>query len=159
MAQKETGNAQHQKEEDSLERIKVKHKFTLALGLFTLFGVVLITSIFVLKDTQSVISVAGIFSAWIGAIIAFYYMEHQSTERVREARQSEKSIRADLENIQIRVPELQSRGDDAIRETRRTLDELAQQLEKERKERHKLENELEQIYAKQGAGVKVAQQE
>ena len=159
MAQEETGDTQKQKEEEEVERVRAKYKFILALGLFILFGVILLTSIFVLKDTQSVVSVAGIFSAWIGAIITFYYMEHQSTERVREARESEKRVKGELESAQTQLPQLQKRGDEATLEAERTLDELTQQLKIEREKRHKLEIELEKFYAEQGYGGVVEQPE
>jgi uncharacterized protein YlxW (UPF0749 family) len=157
MAQEGKEDTKKQKEEGDVERVKAKYKFILALGLFILFGIILITSIFVLKDTESVVSVAGIFSAWMGAIITFYYMEHQSTERVREARESEKRIQNELEDAQNLLPQLQKKSDEATLEVERTLDELTQQLKLEREKRHRAESELEKFYAAQGSGGMVEQ--
>lgn len=142
MLQKETGFIQKQQKEDEIERIGANYKFIVAVGLLILFGATLITCIIVLQYTQSIAGIAGIFVAWIGAIITFYYMEHQSTERVREVRESEKMIRSELENAQTQLPEEQEQSTIEALETRRALDELTRQLEKERQIRNKLEIEL-----------------
>lgn len=89
---------------------KMRYQFHIAILLFIIFGGVIIIAIILHKDEpENAISLAGIFSAWMGAIIAFYFMENRSSETVFSVKQAEEEIRNQLIQEQQRANEIKNK--------------------------------------------------
>lgn len=103
--------------------IRMRYQFWLAVTVFVIFFVILITTIVLHQNNpQNVISIAGIFSAWMGAIIAFYYMEHRTSETVFSVKRSEEEIRNRLDLEQREASGINDRLTEIIESTHQLVD-------------------------------------
>ena len=116
---------------------KMSYQFWLSITFFMIFFTILMYTIFIYQDeSQSVISIAGIFSAWMGAIIAFYFMEHRTSETVFTVKKAEEDVRNQLKSLESETDEKDKywdKGTDQLLLDLKTRSETIEQLQSDLK--------------------------